>query len=133
MVAGAMGYQQACGDAAGEGKVVLVVENDEELRECMRHVLEDEGFPTLVADQGRTALAMLRSETQLPEVIVLDLMMPIMSGWDFLASLERDPRLRSIPVVVVAGMPQHIDRERVWRSLRKPIDLDELLEAVREA
>jgi CheY-like chemotaxis protein len=120
-------------DVAATGRRVLVIENDRELRECIRHVLEDEGFPTTVADHGHTALEVLRADEGLPDVIVLDMMMPIMDGWDFLATARRDPRLVSIPVVVITGLPERMDREFVSRALRKPVNLDDLLDAVRNA
>jgi CheY-like chemotaxis protein len=120
-------------EVRAHAKMVLVIENDRELRECIQHVLEDEGFATMAADQGHSALEALRSEHGLPDVIVLDLMMPFMNGWDFLESLHHDPKLVDIPVVVITGMPHRIDRERVSRALRKPVDLDDLLDAVRNA
>jgi CheY-like chemotaxis protein len=120
-------------EVGAHAKRVLVIENDRELRECIQHVLEDEGFATMAAEQGHSALEVLRSEHGLPDVIVLDLMMPVMNGWDFLDSLHRDPKLVDIPVVVMTGMPHPIDRERVSRALRKPVDLDDLLDAVRNA
>jgi CheY-like chemotaxis protein len=120
-------------DVDSAARRVLVIENDRELRECMQHVLEDEGFPTIAADHGHSALEALRTEGQLPDVIVLDLMMPIMNGWDFLESIRSDPKLVSIPVIVITGAPERLDRERVSRALRKPVDLDQLLEAVRNA
>jgi CheY-like chemotaxis protein len=112
---------------------VLVIENDRELRECIQHVLEDEGFPTIVADHGHSALEVLRSDDGLPDVIVLDMMMPIMNGWDFLETARKDPRLVSIPVVVITGMAERMDRSFVSRALRKPVNLDDLLDAVRNA
>jgi CheY-like chemotaxis protein len=120
-------------ELGAHAKRVLVIENDRELRECIQHVLEDEGFATIAAEQGKSALEALRSERCLPDVIVLDLMMPILNGWDFLDSLHHDPKLVDIPVVVITGLPHRIDRERVSRALRKPVDLDELLDAVRNA
>ena len=119
--------------AATTARRVLVIENDRELRECIRHVLEDEGFPTVVADHGHTALEVLRADEDLPDVIVLDMMMPIMDGWAFLATARRDPRLVSIPVVVITGLAERMDREFVSRALRKPVNLDDLLDAVRNA
>ena len=98
----------------------------------MQHVLEDEGFATIAAEHGQSALDLLKSGGVRPEVIVLDLGMPIMNGWEFLHCVSRDPALHAIRVVVVAGT-ERVHHERAWRSLRKPVDLDELLDAVREA
>ena len=132
MIQGGAGAPDACIDASVIGKLVLVVENDQELRESMQHVLEDEGFPTLGADHGQSALDVLCGEGRLPDVVVLDLMMPVMNGWEFLDRVGRDARFASIPIVVIAATP-YMDRDRVSCSLCKPMDLDDLLDAVRDA
>jgi CheY-like chemotaxis protein len=115
----------------GAGSIVLVIENDRELRESIQRVLESEGFQTLGADHGRSALDLLGMDGPLPAVILLDLLMPMMNGSDFLDCIEKVPRLARIPIIVVSAVPECVDRDRVSCWLRKPIDLDTLLEAVR--
>ena len=110
---------------------ILVVENDRELRETMQRVLEGEGFRTLGAEHGRAALDLLGLGGPLPAAILLDLAMPVMNGVDFLDSIGKDPRLARIPIVVVSAFPDRVDTERVSSRLRKPVDLDTLLEAIR--
>jgi len=118
------------GKGAIEQEIVLVVENDRELRESMQRVLQGEGFQTLGAEHGRRALDLLGMGGPLPAVILLDLLMPVMDGSDFLDCIEKDPRLAGIPIIVVSAVHDRIDRQRVSRRLRKPVDLDSLLEAI---
>ena len=108
---------------------ILVVEDDEDIRESLREVLEAEGYTTCAAENGRAALdAMLHGEK--PCVILLDLMMPVMNGAEFLGIIRRDPRLRNIPVIVVSaglGAPAPAGTQGF---LRKPLDLDTLFAAL---
>ena len=108
---------------------ILVVEDDEDIRESLREVLEGEGYVTSAAENGRAALDDLLRGVQ-PCVILLDLMMPVMNGAEFLDILRRDPRLRHIPVIVVSarlGGPAPVGTQGF---LRKPLDLDTLFAAV---
>jgi two-component system response regulator MprA len=123
------GGKQRAASSARAKKLILVIEDDPELRDSLRRVLTDEGFATLGAENGESALALLRGDPE-PDVIVLDLLMPTMNGWDFLERISREPAA-AIPVIVVSAASEHIDRERVAASLRKPIDLESLLAAVR--
>jgi CheY-like chemotaxis protein len=80
---------------------VLIVEDDEDLREMMAHLLTLEGFEAATAANGREALEYL--QTSRPEVILLDLMMPVMDGFVFLEELQRRPGLGNVPVVVLTA------------------------------
>lgn len=108
---------------------VLVVDDDAAIRECIAEVLSTEGFDVQEARDGREGLRVL--ETARPRVVVLDLMMPVMTGWEFLAEKkQRRPALANIPVIVVTASDRPgVETERV---LRKPFDLDALLAAVEE-
>jgi CheY-like chemotaxis protein len=96
-------------------------------------ILQGEGYLTETAANGREALTHMQTAT-LPDVIVLDLLMPVMNGWEFCAAQAHDPRLASIPVVVVSAT----DREAAETALpvhpaahlRKPITVEQLLDAV---
>src|SRR6516165_4861574 len=85
---------------------VLVVEDDHDVRVAVRLVLEDEGYQVDSVTDGRRALEHLERSAQLPDLILLDLMMPGMDGWDFAARLRANPRLCSIPVVVVSAFDE---------------------------
>ncbi len=117
---------------------VLVVEDDADLREAIRQVLEEEGYRVRSAADGEEALRILESE-EVPCLILLDLMMPGMNGWEFLERKSRDERLGGCPVVVVsaflerppAGLPAFAAPHlKVDGVIRKPLDLDELMDAV---
>jgi CheY-like chemotaxis protein len=112
-------------------KSILVIEDDDDVREALAQLLEDEGYGVHAAHNGREGLQ-IASETALPRVIVLDLMMPVMSGWEFLAARRNDPRLRNVPVVVVSatGDPKRLGE--VTAFFRKPIDIRRLLQVVHE-
>jgi two-component system response regulator MprA len=111
---------------------VLAVDDDYDVLFALQDVLEMEGYRVIPARSGREALELLRRGLR-PAVILLDLMMPEVSGWEFRAQQASDPELASIPVVVVSGQGLS-DREvaslGVDGYLKKPVDLDQLLNAV---
>jgi CheY-like chemotaxis protein len=109
---------------------VLVVEDDFDIREAMTMVLEDEGYVVGSAANGREALDLLAT-TPRPDVIVLDLMMPIMNGWEFLKALRADPSYEALNVVVVSAVPDGSAFAPVQGVVPKPIDMDRLLATVR--
>ena len=82
---------------------VVVVEDDDDLRELVVQHLAELGFESVGFGNGRTALAALRRPGGLPAVILLDLEMPVMTGWEFRREQLRDPLLARIPVVVASG------------------------------
>jgi len=109
----------------GHASRVLIVDNDADFRAVLREVLEDEGCAVSEAADGKRALDMLRSTT-LPHLILLDLMMPVMNGWDFHAEMQKDPSLAAIPVAVLSA----VGRMRPFgamHELHKPIDLPNLM------
>jgi CheY-like chemotaxis protein len=112
---------------------ILVVEDDGDLREMMAQVLTLEGFDTATANNGRDALAYLSSHRK-PDVIVLDLMMPVMDGWEFWRHQQADPALAGIPVVVLSALDPSRAADLTGAAfLRKPLDFDRLLATVRQA
>jgi len=111
---------------------VLVVEDDRDVRESLVAVLEDAGYRVMSAADGRVALEVLRAGP-LPAVILLDLMMPVMDGFEFRAEQKRDPALDHIPVVVFTARwyPAELGgRLEANGYLTKPIRVDALLELV---
>jgi CheY-like chemotaxis protein len=107
---------------------VLVVEDDSELREILTSVLEREGHQVLQASNGREALEVLRSNE--PALVLLDLMMPVMSGPELLEVMLSDARLRRVPVVVVSAISAEMP-SIVKQSLQKPVSASALREAVK--
>ena len=110
---------------------VLVVDDDEEIRGTLGAVLQAEGFDVLEARNGLHALQQLL-RPPLPDVILLDMMMPVMTGFEFLDMQQEDPRIRAIPVVAVTVHTKVAEIRGVRRLVRKPFDLDELLRVIRE-
>jgi CheY-like chemotaxis protein len=108
---------------------VLVVDDDPDIRETLRFVLEDAGYPVYAAENGKEALAILSSAERLPGLILLDLMMPVMSGDEMLRALKQVKALAQIPVTIVtaSGAPMP---PLASGLLKKPVDLDVLLRIV---
>ncbi|MDP9149692.1 MAG: response regulator [Myxococcota bacterium] len=104
---------------------VLVVDDDKAIREIVAEVLRDEGYDVVCAENGLEALIELRKEHH-PDLMLLDLMMPVMSGWEVLEQLESSDELSRIPVIVVSAM----SAPGVSEHLSKPIDLERLLATV---
>jgi CheY-like chemotaxis protein len=112
---------------------VLVVDDDYAIREMLTEVLEDAGYHVISAENGRHALNQLRDSSTLPCVILLDLMMPVMSGWAFRQEQQADVQLAGIPVVVLSARPslQHdAFMTTVNEFLQKPVDIMHLLTIV---
>jgi CheY-like chemotaxis protein len=114
---------------ASRSRRILVVDDDPDLAEVLDRVLEKSGYMVTWAKNGQEALRALRDEEGL-EVVLLDLMMPVMNGWEFRAEQLKDPALSKIPVVVFSGhgkLEQNAISIGAVANLRKPIGLHELL------
>lgn len=125
------------GDAmAGRAtRKILIVEDDPDIRETLRLYLEAAGYNVSSAANGEEALRLLDRSAK-PCLILLDMMMPVMDGWAFLAALGENEALAAVPVAVVTAYPSEITSEMPWDQveevLRKPVDLRELMETVQE-
>jgi CheY-like chemotaxis protein len=104
---------------------VMVIEDDADIRAALVELLEGEGYIVDAAENGADALARL-SEIARPCVILLDLMMPVMNGWQFLATRKDSTELSHIPVVVVSAMSQRTPAS-VEAIVPKPVDVSALL------
>jgi CheY-like chemotaxis protein len=113
---------------------VLIVDDEEDLRSEVRELLETEHYFVLEADDGAKALDTLRSgAASAVSLIVLDLLMPCMSGWEFLDVLRHDAKLSHIPVLVTSGLPVHGDASGIGATMpwiRKPFTAEGLVAAV---
>jgi len=108
---------------------VLIVEDDADLRDMMAQLLSLEGFQTATVANGREALEYLRHGA-IPDLILLDLMMPVMDGWEFRAVQMRDPMLAAIPVMVITADASARSRANslgVQGYMTKPIQFPQLL------
>jgi CheY-like chemotaxis protein len=110
---------------------ILVVDDDHDTREMIEHFLQLEGFAVRTACNGEAALTSLLRDGR-PSVILLDLMMPVMNGWQFRDAQRRQPQLADIPVVVVtaAGAQSRLPPIEADAWLSKPLDFDRLLDTI---
>ena len=106
---------------------VLVVDDDADIRESLCQVLDDLGFRPITAKNGLEALQLLRELKPAPRLILLDLMMPDLNGWQFLEERRRAAALAEIPVVVMtAAKNAPVDASQVRAVLIKPITFEQL-------
>jgi two-component system chemotaxis response regulator CheY len=119
---------------SADGRVVLIVEDEQPIREVMAEVLHDRGFRALRAANGAEALQVL--DTVRPDVVVLDLLMPVMHGWAFMESYVEKTDGHPIPIVVVSvnpALPRSFNRLGVRQVVAKPFELEVLIDAVEQA
>jgi CheY-like chemotaxis protein len=116
--------------AARDRPTILVVEDDPDITESLCDVLQGEGYQVATAANGKEGLERLR-QIDRPCLILLDLMMPVMSGGEFLAALRQTEALASIPVVIVSAWANESAQVRAQSQgfVRKPISIDALLDA----
>jgi CheY-like chemotaxis protein len=108
---------------------ILIVDDDPDIRDSLKEVLEDEGYEVNGVANGREALDYLRRAPR-PCVILLDLMMPVMDGWQFRKEQKQDPAIANIPLIVITATgkrPVLIDADEL---VMKPLDLGRLFEAI---
>jgi CheY-like chemotaxis protein len=117
---------------APSDKTIMVVEDDAATRDALTLILSAEGFAVLGAANGQEALTLLRGSSR-PDLILLDLMMPIMDGWQFRREQTQDPSLSAIPVVVLSAdgnVRQKAASLHVADYLQKPVEMESLLEVI---
>src|SRR4051812_6906010 len=115
-------------------KTVLIVEDDLDIRNCLMELLTDVGFETVAAENGAVALELLRNGS-LPQLILLDLMMPVMDGFAFREEQLKDAAIAKVPVVVMSADGNILDKRSRTQAdayLKKPVDIHELISIVTE-
>ena len=114
------------------GGRVLVVDDQEDQRTPLAGALRQGGFTVVEAGRGREAIDMLLNDRE-PDILLLDLHLPDLSGWEVLSVMRRYLRLRRIPVIVVTGHAAALQASgpNVVARFEKPVDVDELLDTVR--
>jgi CheY-like chemotaxis protein len=115
-------------------KKILLVDDDERNTFALASYLEVQGIETVIAKDGADALEKLRQNIQ-PDVILLDMMMPVMDGYETLEALQANDTLKKIPVIAVTAKAMKGDAERcinagAWDYLAKPLDLKLLMEKI---
>lgn len=108
-------------------KTILIVEDDADIRESLREAFEDEGYQVRCAANGLEGLEALR-KFEAPSIVLLDLVMPLMTGNELYAAMQADPKLAGIPVIISTSDPSRAPSGVVL--LRKPIQLRTLLTTV---
>lgn len=102
---------------------VLIVEDDQGIRDSIKEFLEIEGYEALAATNGREALDTL-THKPLPSIILLDLMMPAMNGWEFIEAKNSIDAFADIPVIVISAAGKEVDKPKgIQDFMRKPVDL----------
>lgn len=116
-------------------KSILIIEDDTEIRNSLKEVLELEGYTVFLVNNGRDALNFLNTQTPYPDIILLDMMMPVMSGYEFRNLQLADEKLSRIPTAILSAegnldvKVQELDVEYI---LKKPIDLDHLISTIEQ-
>jgi CheY-like chemotaxis protein len=111
-------------------QIVMIVDDDAEIREAFAELLGDEGYQVITAGHGGEALAKLRAGAR-PCVILLDLMMPVMNGRQFFVERDKDPALAAIPTVVISAGDGAAQAAAFGAEyLAKPIRFDRVLDVI---
>jgi CheY-like chemotaxis protein len=114
---------------------LLIVDDDGNIRDLLTFFLRHKGYAADAVANGREALTWLRQSAELPKLILLDLMMPVMSGAEFRSVQQQDPALAAIPVAVISAAENLRDKAPELDAdvyLAKPIDFEALLKAVEQ-
>lgn len=112
---------------------VLIIDDELPIRETLSELLEEEGYSVASVANGREALAYLDQLAEMPALILLDLTMPIMSGWEFRAQQQQHPVFSTIPVVVLSANaePKKVKAVlQVDHFIAKPVDYTQLLSTI---
>lgn len=109
---------------------ILVVEDDQDIRTSLVELLESEGYKTEAAENGQRALEILRVIPK-PCLVLLDMMMPVMDGREFLNEVKKDSQLAPIPILIVSAVAEAKESGTVG-FVRKPIDIDVILRKVNQ-
>jgi CheY-like chemotaxis protein len=109
---------------------ILIIEDDQNVREALAEAITAAGLPVEVAHDGADGLERVRKEATPPGAILLDLRMPRLGGEEFLRVLRTDPRYDHVPVITMSADPRAPEGDEVLAHLHKPFDLDDLLAIV---
>jgi two-component system chemotaxis response regulator CheY len=119
--------------AGHQPAAIVIVEDDSDVREALAEVLSEEGYRITAFASGEDALAAMAHLTPLPALILLDLMMPKMNGWQFREAQKHVPGLCDVPTVILSAdvnVAQNLSTLSAAGYLRKPIHIKTLLELV---
>jgi CheY-like chemotaxis protein len=117
------------------GKQILIVEDDEFIREALTELLEGEGYRIAIAQNGQIGIDFLKMTEELPSLILLDLMMPVKDGFTFREEQLNDSRIQKVPVLIMSADPNLFikkDRLKANAYMKKPLELSEMLRSIAE-
>lgn len=118
-------------DISQNMKSILVIDDDEAIREVLKISLEMEGYPVMTAANGSDALKILSSAPD-QGLILLDLMMPVMNGWEFIDEFQKIDKYASIPIILISAYSERAqDFPIVQEIFSKPMNFNILLERVK--
>ena len=121
----------ASGTGKNASRNILLIEDESDIREILKDALEWEGYRVYTASNGKEGMEILL-EMPTPGLILLDLMMPVMNGWEFANELQTDREYVDIPIVALSAFSDPEKKIRIKGFIKKPVDLDLLLSLVRE-
>jgi CheY-like chemotaxis protein len=117
-------------DNEASRQIVMLIDDDQDVRTTMSELLATEGYSTSEAENGKEAIEVLKKAPRLPNLVILDMAMPVLDGRGFLRFRAQDPILREIPVLVVSASEPPVPREGIEMFLRKPVEVSRLLEKI---
>ncbi len=119
---------RASGKSTMREAKILVVEDDDDIRDSLKELLEEEGYRVDTAANGEQALHRLGGEA--PQLILLDLMMPVMDGWEFQKQLREIPSFSRVPIIVISASKFSREPLKAAAFIPKPLDAGVLLETI---
>lgn len=108
---------------------ILIVEDDIDIRSALVQILHLEGYSTAEASNGKEALEYIRNNPS-PCMVLLDMMMPVMSGRQFLDAFQDEPNSTTVPVVIISAIADRVDTTGAKEFIKKPLEISRLLEVV---
>lgn len=127
--------QKILGQAMSSSKTILIVDDEEDTLQFLRQRLTEEGFRTIEASNGKEAIE--RASSDRPDLILLDIMMPEITGWDVMEQLQKKENTASIPIVVLSAATSENDKQRGYRMgikqyLTKPVEVKDLISEIKK-
>lgn len=111
---------------------ILVIEDDKDIREATKDALENEGYEVVTAGHGLDGLNIIKNTRIKPKLILLDLNMPVMDGYEFLEEKSQDINFSDIPVIVFSADQNKAKIHSAVAHIKKPSDLDTILDLVKK-
>jgi CheY-like chemotaxis protein len=111
---------------------ILIIDDDHDLRVLQRSVLEQMNYKVSTVTNGKDAIESLERFSTLPELIILDIQMPIMNGNDFLIYKNQNPALKKIPTLIIASNIEDCIEHELIQKLQKPVDLSDFISKVND-